>query len=93
MELNRIRRISEDRQPTGIPFRNTNTTTTPPQKIKLLNRIRESEAALNTHRLQRLVSHNTILSRKLDRSANEQIDFTTFLFLFFCSFTDKILKS
>jgi len=51
------------------------------------------ETALNTHRLQRVVSHNTILSRKLDRSANEQIDFVTLIFLFFCSFTDKILNS
>lgn len=32
----------------------------------------ERETALNTHRLQRVVSHNTILS------ANEQIDFTSF---------------
>ena len=47
----------------------------------------ERETALNTHRLQSVVSHNTILS------ANEQIDFTMFVFLFFCSFTDKILNS
>jgi len=53
----------------------------------------ERETALNTHRLQRVVSHNTILSRKLDRSANEQIDFVTLFVLFFCSFTDKILNS
>jgi len=45
------------------------------------------ETALNTHRLQCVVSHNTILS------ANEQIDFVTLIFLFFCSFTDKILNS
>jgi len=47
----------------------------------------ERETALNTHRLQRVVSHNTILS------ANEQIDFVTLIFLFFCSFTDRILNS
>lgn len=47
----------------------------------------ERETALNTHRLQSVVSHNTILS------ANEQIDFTTLIILFFCSFTDKILNS
>ncbi len=48
---------------------------------------RERETALNTHRLQSVVSHNIILS------ANEQIDFTKYIFLFFCSFTDKILNS
>ena len=43
--------------------------------------------ALNTHRLQGVVSHNTILS------ANEPLDFTLLTILFFCSFTDKILNS
>jgi len=42
---------------------------------------------LNTHSLQGVVSHNTILS------ANEQLDCNTLIFLFFCSFTDKILNS
>jgi len=46
----------------------------------------ERETALNTHRLQSVVSHNTILS------ANEQLNFTAFIILFFCSFTDKILN-
>jgi len=87
MELIRRRIVSEDRKPTGIPFRKTNTTTTPTQKVKLIDHLRERETALNTQRLQRVVSLNTILS------ANEQIDFITFVFLFFCSFTDKILKS
>ena len=48
---------------------------------------KERETALNTHRLHGVVSHNTILS------ANEQRDFTSFIVLFFCSFTDKILNS
>jgi len=91
MELNRRRRISEDRKPTGIPFRKSNTTTTPPQKVKLIDHLRERETALYTHRIQRVVSHNTILFRKLDKSANEQIDIITLIVLFFCSFTDKIL--
>jgi hypothetical protein len=47
----------------------------------------ERETALNTHRLHSVVSHNIILS------ANEQLDFTTLIFFFFCSFTDKILNS
>jgi hypothetical protein len=47
----------------------------------------ERETELNTHRLHRVVSHNTILS------ANEPLDFTSISFLFFCSFTDKILNS
>ncbi|HAB54253.1 MAG TPA: hypothetical protein DCE80_19085 [Ignavibacteriales bacterium] len=47
----------------------------------------ERETALNTHRLQSVVSHNTILS------ANEPLDFITLIVLFFCSFTDKILNS
>ena len=37
--------------------------------------------------LSRLFRDNTILP------ANEQLDFTTLVFLFFCSFTYKILKS
>jgi integrase len=48
---------------------------------------KERETALNTHRLQSVVSHNTILS------ANEQMGFITLILLFFCSFTDKILNS
>ncbi|MBX2977593.1 MAG: hypothetical protein KF721_15815, partial [Ignavibacteriaceae bacterium] len=38
-------------------------------------------------RIQCMVSHNTILSAK------ELLDFTSISFLFFCSFTDKILNS
>jgi hypothetical protein len=38
---------------------------------------KDRETALNTHRLNCVVSHNTILS------ANEQLDFTTLIFLFF----------
>jgi hypothetical protein len=53
--------------------------------VKLADK--ERETALNTHRLNGVVSHNTILS------ANEQRDFTSFIVLFFCSFTDKILNS
>jgi len=79
--------------PIVLSFPKNNNANTPPQKVKVVNRIREREIALNIHTLQRVVSHNTILSRKLNRSANEQIDFTTFVFLFSCSFTDKILKS
>ncbi len=37
--------------------------------------------------LSRLFRDNTILP------ANERIDFTKFIILFFCSFTDKILNS
>ena len=48
---------------------------------------KERESSLNTHRLHGVVSHNTILS------ANEQLDFTMLIVLFFCSFTDKILNS
>jgi len=48
---------------------------------------REKGTALNTHSLHSVVSHNTILS------ANEQLEFTIFIILFFCSFTDKILNS
>lgn len=47
----------------------------------------ERETVLSTHRLQGVVSHNTILS------ANELLEFTTLINLFFCSFTDKILNS
>jgi hypothetical protein len=59
----------------------------------------KSKTALNTHRLHRVVSHNTILPVTTDRSANEPLDFTSISFLFFCSFTDlsaaedKILNS
>ena len=53
--------------------------------VKLADK--ERETALNTHRLNGVVSHNTILS------ANEQRDFTSFIVLFFCSFTDKILNN
>ncbi|MFA6599188.1 MAG: hypothetical protein WCS69_15805 [Ignavibacteriaceae bacterium] len=45
------------------------------------------QTSSNTHRLHGVVSHNTILS------ANEHLDFTTLFVFFFCSFTDKILKS
>jgi len=48
---------------------------------------KDRQTALNTHRLNGVVLHNTILS------ANEQRDFTSFIVLFFCSFTDKILNS
>jgi hypothetical protein len=62
---------------------------------------KERETALNTYRLHCVVSHlsrlfrdNTIFSVKgSDRSANEPQDFTSIIFLFFCSFTDKIFKS
>jgi hypothetical protein len=47
---------------------------------------KERETSLNTHRLQCMVSHNTILS------ANEYLEFSTLIILFFCSFTDKILN-
>jgi len=54
----------------------------------------EIETALNTHRLHGVVSH---LSHKLRDniilSANEQLEFSTLIILFFCSFTDKILNS
>jgi len=48
---------------------------------------KERQTSSNTHRLHGVVSHNTILS------ANEPLDFTTLFVFFFCSFTDKILKS
>jgi len=87
-DLNRKRMISVDHKPTGIPFLRSYTTTIQPQKVRLLkNLLRERETALNTHRLQRVVSHNTILS------ANELIDFVSIIVLFFCSLTDKTMKS
>jgi len=48
---------------------------------------KERETTLNTHSLPGVVSHNIILS------ANEQLEFSTLIILFFCSFTDKILNS
>ena len=60
----------------------------------------ERETALNTYRLHCVVSHlsrlfrdNIILSVKgSNGSANEQHDFISLIFLFFCSFTDKIFN-
>jgi hypothetical protein len=60
-------------------------------KINFNTQIRE--IALNTHRLKHVVSYNTILLPAADKSANEQLDLITLIFLFFCSFTDKILNS
>jgi len=47
----------------------------------------ERETALNNYKLQSVFLYNAILS------ANELQDFTTHVFLFFSSFTDKILNS
>ena len=53
----------------------------------------ERETALNTDRLKCVVSHLSLLFRdNTILPANEQLDFITFVFLFFCSFTKKILN-
>ena len=62
-------------------------------RIRKIKQEKQIVVDLKTHRLQRMVSHLSRLRDNNILSANEQIDFIMLVFLFFCSFTDKILNS
>ncbi len=47
----------------------------------------------NRQKLNKLVKTKMRVFNNTILSANEPLDFTMFVFLFFCSFTDKILNS